>query len=141
MSDKYVNPTRKSNDGRLILLVVFGVMFVACFVGIIITWPYKKEPIEVTDTQQALQVFNQRYRLKIGLSKPQQIWPKSYIYANTGDGTINLVTPDTTYNFSYDKLGNGKTLKQLKVPQNDSIFSQLYRDYCLNKIQAPINPK
>lgn len=141
MSDKYTNSTRNIIDGRLILLIAVGVMFVAGLAGVFLTLPYKKNSIEVTNTQQAIQVFNQRYKLKIGLSQHQQIWPHSYIYANTGNGTINLVTPDTTYNFLYDKLGKGKTLKQLKAPQNDSIFSQLYRDYCLNKIQAPINPK
>ncbi len=141
MIDNNVNPSRNSIDGRLILLVAVGVMFIASLVGMFLSLPYKKAPIEVVNTQQAIQVFNQRYKLKIGLSQQPQIWPKSYIYANTGDGTINLVTPDTTYNFYYDKLGEGKTLKQLKLPQNDSIFSHLYREYCLNKIQAPINPK
>ena len=141
MSDNYTNPIRNLIDGRLILLVAVGVMFVASLVGMFLTLPYKKTSIEVMNTQQAIQVFNQRYKLKIGLSQHQQIWPNSYIYANTGNGTINLVTPDTTYNFSYIQLGKGNTLKQLKDKQNDSIFSQLYRDYCLNKIQAPINPK
>lgn len=141
MSDNYTNPIRNLIDGRLILLVAVGVMFVASLVGMFLTLPYKKTSIEVMNTQQAIQVFNQRYKLKIGLSQHQQIWPNSYIYANTGNGTINLVTPDTTYNFSYVQLGKGNTLKQLKDKQNDSIFSQLYRDYCLNKIQAPINPK
>ncbi len=140
MIDNNVNSTRNSIDGRLILLVAVGVMFIAGLVGMFITLPYKKAPTEVVDTQQAIQVFNQRYKLKTGLSQ-QQTWPKSYIYANTGDGTINIVTPDTTFNFRYDPLGSGKTLKKLKDPKNDSIFSKLYTDYCLNKIQPPINSK
>lgn len=140
MSDKYTNSTRNIIDGRLILLIAVGVMFVAGLAGVFLTLPYKKNSIEVTNTQQAIQVFNQRYKLKTGLSQ-QQTWPKSYIYANTGDGTINIVTPDTTFNFQYDPLGSGKTLKKLKDPKNDSIFSKLYTDYCLNKIHPPINSK